>query len=177
MSDFYSSTEIWQQLETLVAEEGSLLFDVDMPGKSSQTLRVFIASGSVDSESVDSESVDSETIGETGKVDSPGATLQQCSAVSRKISNHPFFDELLQQARLEVSSPGVNRRLRRTEHFVQAVGERIRVKSRGETGQTVTGTLLSCNGQNIEVENETDRRQVEISLGDIDKARVDFLFD
>jgi hypothetical protein len=59
--------------------------------------------------------------------DSPrriGVSLDQCARVAKKLldldEQHPFVPK---GCELEVSSPGINRRLRRPEHFSSAVGE------------------------------------------------------
>lgn len=62
---------------------------------------------------------------------------------------------------LEVSSPGVNRRLRRPEHFGQARGKRIRVMLAGprEGRRNITGILSGSDAEGIVVRSEeTDYR-------------------
>ena len=58
-----------------------------------------------------------------------GITIDDCEKVHRFID--PLLDELdpIEQAyHLEVSSPGVEREIRRPEHFAACIGERVEVK-------------------------------------------------
>ena len=79
---------------------------------------------------------------------------------------------------LEVSSPGINRRLRRAEHFEGAVGERVRVKYRGSDSvyRVVTGMLKEARGDSMMIEAEEGKEMVSCRLGDVKEARVDFKF-
>ena len=81
---------------------------------------------------------------------------------------------------LEVSSPGVNRRLRLPQHFPGAVGERVRVKfrSEGNVYRVVTGVLFAVDGDVLFVNDEQSKQKepIRVSLSDIKEARVDFKF-
>ena len=60
-----------------------------------------------------------------------GANLDEISRVSRALSNALDAEDTIEGAyTLEVSSPGINRPLRRPEHFARFVGKRIRVRTR-----------------------------------------------
>lgn len=66
---------------------------------------------------------------------------------------------------LEVSSPGVERTLRRPEHFARAVGETVSVKAR-----TAEGTVARWRGSLV------DATQSEITI-DADGARVQLRYE
>jgi ribosome maturation factor RimP len=74
---------------------------------------------------------------------------------------------------LEVSSPGVNRRLRKPEHFALSMGKRIRVTlSNLKDGRRhVVGTLAGCDPEGIDLRAED--AEVRIAYGDIRKANLD----
>lgn len=58
-----------------------------------------------------------------------GISLDKCAEISRMISpildvNEPMSGEYV----LEVSSPGIERKLKKKEHFIASVGEKVKVK-------------------------------------------------
>lgn len=108
-----------------------------------------------------------------------GVSLDQCARVARRLldidEQKPFVPD---GCELEVSSPGINRRLRRPEHFATAVGERVKVKFRNEKGgtQVVTGIVTSFEGDILHVAGEGASGEVSMPLANIKEARVDFRF-
>lgn len=83
---------------------------------------------------------------------------------------------------LEVSSPGVERRLRRPDHYRRAVGETVIVKTvPGTEPRRIKGRLESVDGERLTIEvTETDGvdlREPEvqvIDLTEVDSARTHF---
>ena len=74
---------------------------------------------------------------------------------------------------LEVSSPGIERNLRTSAHFVGALGESVSVKFHTSEGpRRERGTLLEADDERAVV--ETDEGRVEIPLRDITQARTVF---
>ncbi|MBT6107991.1 MAG: ribosome maturation factor RimP [Campylobacteraceae bacterium] len=58
-----------------------------------------------------------------------GITLEKCTEVSRMISPILDLDEPMHgKYRLEVSSPGVERRLKKPAHFIGSIGSSVRIK-------------------------------------------------
>lgn len=58
-----------------------------------------------------------------------GISLDKCAEISRMISpildvNEPMNGEYV----LEVSSPGIERKLKKKEHFIASVGEKVKIK-------------------------------------------------
>lgn len=108
-----------------------------------------------------------------------GVSLDQCARVARRLldidEEQPFVPD---GCELEVSSPGINRRLRRPEHFATVVGERVKVKFRNEKGgtQVVTGVVTSFEGDVLHVAGEGASGEVSMPLAHIKEARVDFRF-
>jgi len=74
---------------------------------------------------------------------------------------------------LEVSSPGLNRRLRRPEHFAGSVGKRIRVAlvEMRDGRRNLVGTLAGCDGEGIDV--KIDEADFRIAYRDIRKANLE----
>ncbi len=110
-----------------------------------------------------------------------GVRLDDCAAVSRLMG--PVFDveDLVDRAyRLEVSSPGVNRPLKKPEHFLQVEGKRVKVKTFGAIGEPprrrFTGTLKGLMDNSIFVEVE-GAGEFRIPLAQIAKANLEFEFN
>jgi ribosome maturation factor RimP len=74
---------------------------------------------------------------------------------------------------LEVSSPGVTRRLRRPEHFERSLGKRVRVTLTAprEGRRNLVGELSGCDGGGIEV--VADGTTYRVPYGEIRKANLD----
>ena len=75
--------------------------------------------------------------------------------------------------RLEVSSPGINRVLRKEKDFIRFAGSPVRVKTRKKIdGQrNFRGELKGVENSMIIL--DVEGRRVEIAHEDIDKARLD----
>ncbi len=78
---------------------------------------------------------------------------------------------------VEVSSPGLEKRLREPEHFRAAVGNKIHVKTFGpvEGTRNFTGFLFSVDEQALILDTDEGRR-VTIPLESVAKARTVFEF-
>ena len=184
-------SSLWSVIHAVALEEGVELFDIDMPGEGGESegrglLRVYITRD----RSKDAQSVEpAAPISEDGtvlpaEVLRTGVLFEECVRVSKRLLDIDENDGLIpDNCLLEVSSPGVNRRLRRVEHFQGAIGERVRVKFRGEnnsgdkTSQTVTGLLRSVIGETLEIDGEEKSGAVSVSLCDVKEARIDFKFE
>ena len=88
-------------------------------------------------------------------VDRPGGvTVEDCARVSRDCSTVLDAEDVVQRRyRLEVSSPGVERRLRKQAHFQSCLGQRVHVILREplEGRKRVTGELLAVKNESIDV--------------------------
>jgi len=73
---------------------------------------------------------------------------------------------------LEVSSPGLDRKLTKVEHFQRFMGETVKVQMRFpvEGRRRFRGKLLSMDEDNIEV--EVDGEMHSLALATIDTARL-----
>lgn len=177
-------TPLWSTIEAVVSDEGLQLFDLELPSdiRRGGSLRVFITKPKVLVEAGDSESVqmaaDSPTEG-VG-VHRGGVSFEDCVRVSKRLLDLDEQQEVIPgNCTLEVSSPGINRKLRLPEHFKGALGERVKVKYRStKSGTTVVlyGTVREASSQVMLVEGEGKDEFVSIPLAEIKEARVDFKF-
>ncbi len=81
-----------------------------------------------------------------------GVSLDDLSRVSRQLGDLlDVHDTVPGPYTLEVSSPGINRRLRRPDHFRRYLGKRVRVRTAGpiEGRRGFVGTLQSVEADGI----------------------------
>jgi len=105
-------------------------------------------------------------------VDKPGGVeIDDCAKVSQHLSRL-FEVEGVNYDRLEVSSPGLDRVLRKEQDFVRFAGEKAHVKLRmALDGQrNFTGTLRAVKDGKLEF--EVEGRVLGFELSNIDKARL-----
>jgi len=102
-----------------------------------------------------------------------GIGLDDCEAVSRAISALlDVEDPVPGNYNLEVSSPGLDRKLTKSEHFQRFMGEVVKVRMRFpvEGRRRFRGKLLSIDEKNIVV--EVDGESHSLALATIDTARL-----
>jgi len=102
-----------------------------------------------------------------------GVTIEDCSSVSRQISALiDVEDPVRGQFTLEVSSPGMDRPLKRLKDFQRFIGEMVKIKtSMPLDGQrNFKGRLLGAD--NLSVVIETDTEELTLPMAAIDKARL-----
>jgi ribosome maturation factor RimP len=144
-----TSDEIRRVVEPVLDAWDLYLYDLELVGR---TLRVTVdrAGG-----------VDLDTIGRVTR------------AVSAALDDHDPVPG--GRYTLEVSSPGVERALRRPDHFARAVGTRVTVKTTPDTegDRRIEGDLTAADddGVTITLEDGGERR---VPYGQIDKARTVF---
>ncbi len=109
-----------------------------------------------------------------------GIGLEDCTRVSHAVETALDVDDVVAQAySLEVSSPGINRPLRKPDHFRRVVGQRVRVKTFGPLGapgrKSFTGTLqdVADDAVTVHVEGGSAFR---IPFRDIAKANLELDF-
>ncbi len=106
-------------------------------------------------------------------IDRPGGiTVDHCAEVSRHLSR-VFAVEGIDYDRLEVSSPGLDRPLRKPADFTRFAGNRVDVRMRtpDESGRKrFTGLLRGA--QDGVATLEVDGREVALNLDEIDRARL-----
>jgi ribosome maturation factor RimP len=103
-----------------------------------------------------------------------GPNVDDLSRVSRELSDLLDIRDVVEGAyTLEVSSPGVNRPLKRPEHFARFVGKRVRVRTREMINgrRSFLGQLLEVSADKISLSQ--DGRQCEIPFSVIEKSNYE----
>ena len=94
-----------------------------------------------------------------------GVSLNDCEAINNLLS--PIFDieePIKDKYFLEVSSPGIERKLTKKEHFEKSIGENVKVITL--EGEKIKGVLKSFDGEVAEIGNE------RVNFDDIKKAKT-----
>ena len=105
-------------------------------------------------------------------IDKPdGITVEDCALVSNHLSR-VFTVENVAYDRLEVSSPGLDRPLRKAEDFVRFSGQKAKLKLRValEGQRNFVGVIRECDAGKVGI--EVDGRVLSVDLGNVDKARL-----
>ena len=105
-------------------------------------------------------------------IDSPkGITVEDCERVSHHLTR-AFAVEGVDYERLEVSSPGLDRPLKRIEDYRRFEGREatIRLKLPRDGQRRFEGRLAGVSDRNVVVEIEGVRK--EFAFEDIDRARL-----
>ena len=139
------ATDLPQLLDSTLAGLGYEFVDLERSGKG-KLLRVYI--------------------------DKPGGiNLDDCAAVSNHLSR-VFAVEDISYERLEISSPGLDRLLRKEQDFVRFAGQKARIKVRVpvEGQRNFVGVLRDTRAGKVEI--EVDGRVLALDLANLDKARL-----
>ncbi len=87
-----------------------------------------------------------------------GVDIKLCTDISRDIS--PLLDvtpAMSGEYRFEVSSPGIERKLTKKEHFKNSIGEKVKVKVLGEGKEK--GTLVDADDEKITIETKEGEKE------------------
>ncbi|GBG15901.1 ribosome maturation factor RimP [Novimethylophilus kurashikiensis] len=107
-------------------------------------------------------------------IDKPeGITLDDCVLVSNQVSHFLAVENDVDYDRLEVSSPGMDRVLKKAADFERFKGTRIKVKLRVpiEGRKNFIGVLQGLDSDDVLVER--DGNTYRLAMANIDKARLD----
>lgn len=147
----FTQLEIFNLIDNIIRENSKLfLYDLILPVSKQGSLQVFIAN----------------------QDKSKGINHDDCSLVSRLLDEEPKLEEMRLRAGMQVSSAGVNRKLKTVEHFNYAIDENIKVSYIDNNGDTkvISGILKDFQDNVIFIESE------EIPFNDVKKANVEYLF-
>ncbi len=142
--------DIWSLIEPIVTGLGYEVVDIEFkPHPKNGLLRVYI--------------------------DQPrGIQLEDCEVVSRQISAMlDVEDPIPGHFNLEISSPGLDRPLRKMEDFERFAGETVKIKMGMpdlEGRRNFTGKLLGVKDDEVLV--EVDGETHYLAYGGIDRARI-----
>lgn len=144
------ASELWRLIEPVVEGLGYEVVDIEFqPHPKNGVLRIYI----------DHED---------------GIQLDDCTAVSHQISAMlDVEDPIPGHFNLEISSPGLDRPLRKAEDFERFAGETVKIKLGMPTieGQrNFTGKLLGFKDNEVLI--EVDGKTHYLAYGAIDKARL-----
>ncbi len=131
-------SDIWTVVEPYLAAERLELDDVEMLGRGPATLLRVV---------VDGEDVNIDRLADVSR------------GLSRLLDNETELDEAY---RLEVTSPGLERNLRRPAHFAKSVGREVVVKvEEGDHKATIKGVLADAGDEAFTIEVDDERRVVD----------------
>jgi ribosome maturation factor rimP len=103
-------------------------------------------------------------------------TLDDCVALSTKID--PIIDTMIEDKfYLEVSTPGLERKLKKEKDFLRFLGREIKIKTKSNVNnkKKFEGKLKEFKENTVYVQDDTDDEIVEISLDKIKEARLSFV--
>ena len=103
-----------------------------------------------------------------------GITVDHCADVSREVSDYLDVEDLIEHPyHLEVSSPGLERPLKKLADYQRYLGRKVKVKLREEVeGQKVfVGELLRIEDDGVVVQLEKNTT-VAVAFANIRKARL-----
>lgn len=104
-----------------------------------------------------------------------GITVDELAKASDEIGALLDLENPIEERyRLTLESPGIERDLQTWRHFQFALGERVRVITRGEGASVIEGKLVSANDENRVIGVETKDGTVEIDSTSIKSARTVF---
>lgn len=145
---------VWSITEPLVAEYGMEIVDIDYRREArGNVLRFYLDR-------------------EHG-----GVTIDELSTMSRRLGDVvEVHDVVPGRYLLEVSSPGINRRLRQPEHFRRYIGKRVRVRTveRAEGRRQYVGALRAVEDGGVVV--ATDQGDTFIAFDNIAQANYEHDF-
>jgi len=143
---------IWELATPLAANEGMEIVDIQFRregSRGSKVLRLYL----------DKEN---------------GPSVDDLTRVSRQLGELLDTHDAVEGAyTLEVSSPGINRPLKKPEHFERVVGKRIRVRTRAmiDGRRSFLGVLQAISEGQISVQQEG--KTYRIPLSDIEKSNYE----
>jgi ribosome maturation factor RimP len=109
-----------------------------------------------------------------------GITAGECAEVSRYLEAYLDASEAIPEKYvLEVSSPGIERELKKPRHLHQSVGEKVQLVVRKQVASRnkVIGELLAFEDGTLTVRLEDEGEQVDIDWANVKEARLKYDFD
>lgn len=132
-------------LASIISQCGVRLYDSELTSQNSRTIyRVYI-------------------------IKDGGVSLEDCEKVSRVLS--PIFDVMAPvegEYFLEVSSPGLERKLSKIEHFALSLGEEAKITLNDKS--VFIGKIISVDGEIITFSNDDGKSK--FSFNEIKKAKT-----
>ena len=136
---------VWELAAPLAAMQGMEIIDIELRregGRGGRVLRLYL----------DKEG---------------GPNVDELSRVSRELSDLLDVHDIVEGAyTLEVSSPGINRPLKRPEHFARFVGKKVRVRTREliHGRRSFLGQLLEVSPEKISLDQDGQPCEIPFTL-------------
>ncbi|MDT8317648.1 MAG: ribosome maturation factor RimP [bacterium] len=105
-----------------------------------------------------------------------GVDLDDCSLISRELGTVIEVEEIIEQHyTLEVSSPGLTRRIKKLDDFDRFKGKYVKLKCYEaiEGSKNMTGKLLGVDGDSVILEK--DAKEFKVLYKNIAKANLEFV--
>jgi ribosome maturation factor RimP len=141
--------KIWALLEPMVVKQGYEIVELEAHAAKNGIVRVYLDS-------------------------KDGVSLDKCAEFSRAFSELlDAEDPIKSNYTLEVSSPGLNRPLRKAAHFKKAIGEEVQLKVARPGGklQKLRGKLVAADEASIQIKNQVGSMHA-VALTDVRAANV-----
>ena len=102
--------------------------------------------------------------------------IEDCTSVSNHVNNVLSIETNYDYERLEVSSPGLDRVIKKLKDFARFKGEIANIKTRFaiDSRKNFKGVLSGIDGEKIII--EIDGKLLAIDFDNIDKARLDPIY-
>ncbi len=146
---------IWTITQEVVSDLGFELVDIELTGnRSQQVFRIYIEKPE-------------------------GVFISDCVAVSRELGERLDEKAVIENSyRLEISSPGIERPLRKIQDFERYVGHRVRIRLKGRRKgkRKIVGKLVEVDENNVCVLLRNEEK-ASFPLADIVKANLDVDWD
>ncbi|TBR78715.1 ribosome maturation factor RimP [Campylobacter novaezeelandiae] len=100
-----------------------------------------------------------------------GVNLDDCARLSEILS--PLFDvepPVNGEYFLEVSSPGLERKLTKLDHFKKSINELVKITTNEK--EKLKAKIISVEDENITLENLENQEKITLNFNDIKKART-----
>lgn len=160
------SPQVQEQIEAWADEAAQandlVLFDVELLVKGRWIIRVYV------------DHAGTTTPGE-------GVNVDECAGVSRYLEAYLDASEAIPEKYvLEVSSPGIERELKKPRHLQQSVGEKIQLIVRDQIAgkNKLIGELLDYEDGTLTVQLEdAEGEPVDIDWANVKEARLKYDFD
>jgi len=144
--------ELREQVAAVVGDEGLELVAIEVVGTGSSTVLRLV-------------------------IDGPdGVDLDHCASVSRQVSALlDVEDPFSHRYTLEVSSPGLDRKLYSSEDYKRFTGQQIRVRMKPSyrRHRIVVGELLGFEGDLVRLRVDSEAEVVELPLAEVFEARLE----
>ncbi len=146
---------VWELATPVAVDEGLEIFDIEFrrEGRGGWVLRLYLDKDG-------------------------GPNLGELTRVSRQLSDLLDVHEVTERSyTLEVSSPGINRLLKRPEHFSRYVGKKVRIRTREmiEGRKSYLGLLKHSTDDGIVILQDSVEVRIPYSL--IEKANYEHEWD